>query len=121
MGWRRCLHWTRIGNGTQRGVFQKFQLSQSLVASWAFQLNGLAGERHDGQLGVSALQINNNPLLQEAQLGRQAFGSEASQVFFQEFPKLPLPEAGSCRRRGQKRLFLVPVSGHRSKQGWKRL
>src|SRR5712671_1026276 len=39
-----CLHRARVGEGCEERGFQKFQLTQGLVAGRAFQLNGLAGE-----------------------------------------------------------------------------
>jgi hypothetical protein len=54
-------------------MFQEFQLAQGLVPGGAFQLDGLAGEAHDRQLGISQPQIDDDSLLQQPEWVRQAF------------------------------------------------
>ena len=54
-------------------MFQEFQFAPGLVPGGACQLEGLAGEAHDQQLGISQPQIDDNPLLQQPELVRQAF------------------------------------------------
>ena len=41
-------------------MFQEFQFAQGLVPDGACQLEGLAGEAHDRQLGISQPQIDDN-------------------------------------------------------------
>ena len=54
-------------------MFQEFQLAPGLVPGGAFQLEGLAGEAHDRQLGINRPQTDDDQLRQQAELVRQAF------------------------------------------------
>ena len=53
------------------------QMETQYVPGGAFQLDGLAGEAHDRQLGISQPQIDDDPLRQQAELVRQAFRGQA--------------------------------------------
>ena len=54
-------------------MFQAFQFAPGLLPGSAFQLDGLAGEAHDRQLGISQPQIDDDSLLQQPEWVRQAF------------------------------------------------
>ena len=49
------LHGARVGDWSQQSTFQEFQFAQGVVPGGASQLQGLAGQVQDRQLGIRRL------------------------------------------------------------------